>query len=522
MKERNFSIPIKIDPARRQEIKELILYSSTDQGMHWNEEAHAGPERESFIFNAPADGLYWFTLCIVDQKGNKEPPDVAKAGPSQKILVDTHPPRLQIVSAERQGDEIAVGWELQEENPDLNSLKLEYRAGDTAQWYVATLVPLANGKTRFRFSNPGPVSVRMQVQDVAGNTTSATADVPGTAPSQPVVANTPPAVPNTPPGISAPPSPPVVTPPPSVPAGATQANYPVNNSAWATPPERPANTGRSDGYVAPESARPAPPAPTYVATNTWDTTTGHVPAVIASSPPSEGTTPSYAAGAARAPQAPSVPNVQLVKKKEVSFEYEVTNMGPSGLGKVELWMTQDEGRTWRFYAEDPDLKSPLTVDLPGEGIYGFTLVVKSRAGLGRRPPIPGETPEMRVEVDVTPPIAKLWPPQQEPSRRDALVMTWEVSDRNLDPNPITLEWAERPSGPWEVIGAKGLPNTGRYVWENLPKNLPSAGMVYLRLTAVDLAGNVAVAETAKPVLFDLNEPQPHLIRVVNYERKSGQ
>src|SRR5207245_1883747 len=117
-----------------------------------------------------------------------------------------------------------------------------------------------------------------------------------------------------------------------------------------------------------------------------------------------------------------------------------------------------------------------TANLPGEGIYGMRLVVTSRAGLGGKPPKPGEKPQMRLEVDTTPPAVKLFYPQLDPTRRDRLVLTWTASDRNLAANPITLQWAERPDSDWRPI-AMDLTNSGRYQWQ-LPPNMPYK--VYLR------------------------------------------
>ena len=35
--------------------------------------------------------------------------------------------------------------------------------------------------------------------------------------------------------------------------------------------------------------------------------------------------------------------------------------------------------------------------------------------------------------------------------RDALLLTWNATDRNLAPNPIWLQYAEGPNGPWQTI-----------------------------------------------------------------------
>ena len=47
----------------------------------------------------------WFTVDVLDHEGRHNPPDIYKAQPSQKIIVDTLKPQMQIVTAERKDDE---------------------------------------------------------------------------------------------------------------------------------------------------------------------------------------------------------------------------------------------------------------------------------------------------------------------------------------------------------------------------------------------------------------------------------
>jgi hypothetical protein len=204
-----------------------------------------------------------------------------------------------------------------------------------------------------------------------------------------------------------------------------------------------------------------------------------------------------------------MPPAQLVNTTQISINYEVTKWGPSGVGKVDLWMTRDDGRSWQFFASDPNLKSPMTVDLPGEGLYGLCLVVQSRAGLGKRPPLSGDAPEIRIEVDTTPPFAQMIAPVPDPHQRTALILGWSASDRNLASNPITLQWAVKPDGSWQTI-AQDIPNLGRYTWK-LPGDIPP--QVYLRLIVRDMAGNEGIAETKEPQLIDLNEPEGRILGV---------
>lgn len=89
MNQRNFPIPLSIDPAHRPRIKEMILFVSRDQGRTWTKSGVATPERDRFDFHAPSDGVYWFNLAIVDKDGKQEPADIATAPPAMKVLVDT-------------------------------------------------------------------------------------------------------------------------------------------------------------------------------------------------------------------------------------------------------------------------------------------------------------------------------------------------------------------------------------------------------------------------------------------------
>ncbi len=204
-------------------------------------------------------------------------------------------------------------------------------------------------------------------------------------------------------------------------------------------------------------------------------------------------------------------NVQttVTNTTQISLDYEVDRKGPSGVGLVELYLTQDDGRTWSMYHEVNDPTGAMVVDLPGEGLFGLKLRVRNKAGLAHRPPQNGDAPEMRVEVDMTPPVVKLYRPEPDPHRRDAVLLTWQASDdRCLATNPITLQWAERPDGPWTNI-ATNLTNTGRHVWHVGP-NLMN---VYLRVVARDVAGNVGFDESPEPQLVDLTEPDARILRI---------
>ena len=136
-----------------------------------------------------------------------------------------------------------------------------------------------------------------------------------------------------------------------------------------------------------------------------------------------------------------------------------------------------------------------------EGTYGFRAVPVSGAGLSEREPVPGDAPDLRVVVDVTAPQLDIFPPVGDPTSPDTLVIQWKATDKNFGDDPITIEWSDKPTGPWQPAagntdvlqaGAGNTPqvrriaNTGSFGWR-VPAGV--APRVYLKVTARDAAGN---------------------------------
>ncbi len=505
--QRAVSVPIKIDPTRRDEIKELVLYSSNDHGKTWTQAAVATPDKDAFPFIAPTDGVYWLSLVVVDRKGGRDPADVYRSPPAMKLLVDTVKPVLRITAAERQGDEVVVGWEIQEEHPDLASLKLEYRGGNASgQWASAPLIPAPTGQTRFRSPGPGSVMLRLQLKDLAENFSVTTSEIPAAQappPPAPVVAAPAPA-PTPSFGMAAnPPTVPAYTPA----AGATPTRPAPMAGAWET---------ATTAFPAPVTPRPADTPYSPVPPPRYQPTPYPERNVLASSENNIAPVGYFNSQAgSRQPRGREVPR-KIIRTLDVSLDYEVKNDGPSGIGRVELWLTSDDGQTWRKYRDEqnPGLSlgskhRSLTADLPGEGTYGLSLVVLSKAGLGKRPPQPNDPPDVRVEVDLTKPVAVLNEPEPDPQNPNAIILSWSASDKNPAPNPVRLDWKDPAGSDWKTI-QDNLPLNGQHSWR-LPSGMPS--WVHLRVVARDAVGNEATAETKEPVLVDLSRPEGHIVGI---------
>jgi hypothetical protein len=225
----------------------------------------------------------------------------------------------------------------------------------------------------------------------------------------------------------------------------------------------------------------------------------------------------------------NLPAAQVINVTSFKLAFEVEDKGPSGVGKADVYVTRDDGRTWQTWHTVEKPESPLVIDLAKkgnkdvEGIYGIKVVLQSGAGLARETPKPGELPDLRIDVDTTAPTLHVLAPVPDRSQKDTLLLRWQATDRNLANDPITLEWSEGPKGPWfpiataEAIGSspgalKRLPNTGSYAW-HVPPTFPSH-KVYLKVTARDVAGNVAEVVPVEPVTVDLNKPAAVKLNIV--------
>ncbi len=206
---------------------------------------------------------------------------------------------------------------------------------------------------------------------------------------------------------------------------------------------------------------------------------------------------------------PRGPAVRMVNTKRITINYELKNVGPSGVSGVELWYTQD-GKAWKKRDVSSQVRPPYIVEVNEEGLYGFTLLAKNGIGLSKEPPQPGDLPQIWVEVDLTNPVVHLTGVNAScTSKAQNVIIRWTAQDKNLAPRPITLSYAPKVEGPWTTI-ATNVPNTGRYVWP-LPAEAPARFVV--RVEARDSVGNVGSAQTPKPVLLDRSLPDAEIITV---------
>jgi hypothetical protein len=205
----------------------------------------------------------------------------------------------------------------------------------------------------------------------------------------------------------------------------------------------------------------------------------------------------------------AAPGTRCINSKRISLNYEIREQGPSGVSALEIYWTRD-GQKWDKLREDSNPQPPCVIDVQEEGIYGFTLILRSGANLSERAPRLGDQPQVWVEVDLTKPMVHWVNVEVDPvPQNNSVTITWKATDKNLGREPIALKYAKDVQGPWTEI-VSTLENSGKFVWR-MPPGVP--WRFYVRAEATDRAGNVGFFETPKPIVVDLAKPKPFILGV---------
>ncbi len=197
----------------------------------------------------------------------------------------------------------------------------------------------------------------------------------------------------------------------------------------------------------------------------------------------------------------------VVSSDILPISYNAKDSGAAGLKQIELYYTIDEGKTWEFYGADPDLKSPFEFIVNKDGLYGFFTVATDNAGNTEPSPTPGALPHVSIIVDSKDPQVEVIAPNSGDlfNVTDKQQISWSASDKNLGPNPITLEYSIDGGNNWRNIQSK-IPNTGEYQWTP-PKE--STLDCRVQVVAIDMAGNRTV-EVSPGFIIDGIAPETQL------------
>lgn len=495
----SFRIPFYVEAEDGQQLPGYAVLFGARDGGQMQQLKRVPVSAGSFQFSAPSDGLWDFAIRMTDRAGVPDPAD----GPLKsevQVIVDTTAPRLDVELIDGGNGTVHVRWNVPEECVP-GSLRFEYAEGTDGQWKPLQVNPGVSGEATVRTRPGTSIAVRGSVSDRAGNAgnvrremiTSVPVAKPAVQPSQLAIA-------------AAPQVPLVAAPVGQMPF---QTQQPAVQQPVQTPAALPPSNTAVQPIAVPQAGTVVPASPSGLALpNTVQPST-----FVSQGAPQN---PYPTAVTAATPSAvPGQPLVQLVADAVFNVDYTVEDVGPSGVSSVELFVTENGGQKWFRYGNDTDMKSPMLVDVQGEGTFGFAIRVRNGVGFIDPPPQPGDAPEIVVTVDQTAPVTQLAMPEVRLQSNPLVHLEWSVQD--IQATNVRLEWATSASGPWIPV-FDWQPDPGRIDW---PIQANSPHSVHFRLLARDTAGNIGTSQTPQPVLIDLKRPKARMIGVQPAARSIG-
>ncbi len=498
-----FYLPVRIEDRVRSNLREVQLFCKDNPNKAWALQEKASPGQTYFTFRAAHDGEYWFTVVIVDKAGRPTPADLRHEGPGLIVVLDTQLPQVDVQPLSSSPSEgTCVRCSVKDANADATKTHLYYQTGDLA-W--RPLDPMPEQPDQYCIPPQAAFTglVKVEACDLAGNTINREFNLGISQAAAPTMAQTQdPVAPLKTIGFSSTPEKAhlVKTLPMTCDCPSNKAPAPFPADQVSGPDIEPAAgqpVKNVSGFLpmearAPQGVKTDMDAEKFLAMKSGPGGTGQKPCSVAK---------------------------HLVNKTHVFLQYQIDNTGPSGVGKVEFWLTRDKGQSWQKLSEDPRHKSPAEIDLPGEGLYGVSMVVSNGRGFGATPPAPGDAPDWWIEVDTTKPVAEIKALRNGIGQDSGCVfVTWAAQDKNLAAEPIDLYFAMSLNGPWTPM-AQSLKNDCQFCW-HIPPNLGSDA--YVRLVVHDAAGNTTTTDCAQPVtLDDLSRPRGRLTGVTTTTETSA-
>jgi hypothetical protein len=480
---KSFGLPVRMTPDQRLNVSAVQLYSKTPT-TSWKKQEDGAPSIERFNCRMPTDGEYWYSLVTVDRDGRMTP-DLNETAPMLRVMVDTTPPVIQVQTIPGPDGAHTLRCTMDDANPDYATLKAICKTdrGDVALepvpnqqgWFrlgseMARFPVVVSGLDRAKNAGMQQVDVQTRTSNVAPPPVRKTEDIKLMS----------------------------TTPLPGAPAAT------LPSPRWSDPPALPNPELPVNGGTLPKVELPMKvEQPTIPG--------GHIdlpaPSGLSMNSGLPGTTPDTQAKLPTDAARGSTP-YRLINTTHATVEYRIDHFGPSGVSKVEIYQSPNQGQTWHRLCEDPSKRGPAEINLPGDGVYGIRIVITNGNGFGGHAPAPGDAPHCLIEVDTTAPFVQLRSAEVMPASGHVEIR-WNAQDKNLDAAPVNIFYSTNVKGNWQVV-ARGLKNDGVHRWA-FPKEISS--QVYFKVEVADKAGNVSHDVSSQPVTIDMMEPHATVVGV---------
>jgi len=154
-------------------------------------------------------------------------------------------------------------------------------------------------------------------------------------------------------------------------------------------------------------------------------------------------------GPAAAPTMPGLPpgeRPRMINSRTFDLEYEVDSIGPSGIGRVELWGTRDGGQTWRRFTVVATSAAPCGRTSARKAFTASASWSPTARVLGQTAAA-GDQPDLWIGVELTKPTARIVLAQQGvESEAGQLIISWQADDKMLAARPVSLSFSQARGG----------------------------------------------------------------------------
>ena len=536
----SFGVPFSIRPEAGP-IREVQLHVSRDSGKSWDLYSRQLPTASEFPFRASSDGVYWFAVKTVGTQLSSQ--DLA---PELVISIDSIKPTLAVdIRTDAQG-KLVVHWRATDENLDPASIRLAYQSvsnwGRSGGWKDVQL-PRVDASIESVFDDTisfdaqtsnVSLDLRISISDKAGNVTvlNRRFNLPRAAlrrsnGSQPVIARRVGDLEGDRKGNGSGSRPPAVDPfaqvtqatkdeaarkvgiHSSFQAGLTSEGVTAGGQIHSSE-DRPEGWSVVGGSGFGQDFRNNRPLESELVQNVGEVVPGSVsdpgfrsPARMASSSRSVDDVRSDFQRGSNINRIPDGQYAKLSSSRKFELDYLVEHIQPDDISRLEIWVTEDAGQSWRLDSVDQDRQSPVEMKVDDDGVYGYRIRIQTNDGLESLQPARGDSADVWVEVDTTRPSVELVSiPYGRRTDAGKLIINWRATDRRLAAKPITIYYAVALDGPWEVVVEK-LENSGQFKWP-VTRRIPRK--VYIRIECVDAAGNRNFHQTDQ--MIDLSGLNP--------------
>jgi hypothetical protein len=432
-----FSIPYTL----QQPTDKIVLFVSKNFGNNWRKVAIQGSEKKAFWFQAQRDGEYWF--CSRIQQSTTVP---TKLRPQMRVFVDTQQPAIVLQTNLTTAGEVTLECEIRDVTLIATKVSAEIQPAPNSPWQS---FPLVEHPT---LAQPGLIKlagrwqpttatrmalVRIKVLDGAGNLAIAERRIyfPPSSQQRP------------------------------------QSFDPLRNPYTRAEPHKDAINWPADNQPTPAVVdNPAiPPAaqPTAIVTTAKP--------IIHGPPP--------------------MATVHQTNRTRFKLDYALSNVNTKTT-QVQLWATEDGGKTWGLWGIDQDGQSPLDVEIQRDGTLGFITIITTPEDNDKNRPTTDSVADIWIRIDRTKPQLRLGGIERTvESGFPEILIKWEATDDNFSDRPIHLQCSQSQQGPWQEIST-AVPNAGFYRWRLDPN---ASGTWFIKVNATDQAGNVISEIIAEPV-----------------------